>query len=90
MHNFIVLNYEFATVFVSTRVTDGLFMDNELISLRDAARMLDTSVRTVQRFLVDGTLPYVRVGARRKLQRTGIAAFIAANTVSSKPTRIRR
>jgi excisionase family DNA binding protein len=45
-------------------------------SLAYAAECLSTSLSTIKRLLSKGDLPYVRVGARRKIPRSGLQAYL--------------
>ena len=52
-----------------------------LVSVKEAARLLSISPRTVHRYVACGVLPQVRVGRRKLLRSTDLLTF-AENGVS--------
>lgn len=46
--------------------------ENELISIREAARMLNVSTRTVNRLCLEGRLKAVRVGIQWRINRRAL------------------
>jgi excisionase family DNA binding protein len=51
----------------------------QLLSLRDAARVLGVSFWTIRRLIKQGNLTPVAVGRRVLLEQSAIEAFIAAH-----------
>jgi excisionase family DNA binding protein len=52
-----------------------------LVSIKESARLLSVSPRTVSRYLAAGVLPYVKVGRRTLIKSSDLITF-AANGVS--------
>ncbi len=61
-------------------------MSDELTP-REVAAELGVTVRTVQRWIADGRLPAVRVGARTRVPRSALGAVIEAPTTPASPIR---
>ena len=47
----------------------------ELISIREAARMLNVSTRTVNRLCLDGKLRAVRIGCQWRINRRALCEY---------------
>jgi excisionase family DNA binding protein len=62
---------------MSTNLTEPL------LNVREAARVLSVSVRTVYGLIESGQLPAFRVGGQLRLSRTVLAAWLAEQTTRS-------
>jgi excisionase family DNA binding protein len=54
--------------------------DLQLLTVRDAAKLLDMSEHTIRRMIKQRKLPVVRIEQRIMLTRSGIASLIKKNT----------
>ena len=59
--------------------------DAELLSVDDAAALLNISERTVRSFVSDGTISSVKIGRRRLIPRADVDEFIRSYTEEDPP-----
>ena len=61
-------------------------LEEPLLTVREAARVLSVSVRTIYTLIEDGRIPAFRVGGQLRLSRDVLASWLAEQaTKSSSP-----
>ena len=55
-----------------------------LMGINEAAKFLDVARPMIYRLMDDGSIPFVRVGSRRKIARKSLVDFVSRNAVVSK------
>jgi excisionase family DNA binding protein len=58
-------------------------LNEPLLNVREAARVLSVSVRTVYGLIESGQLPAFRVGGQLRLSRDALASWLAKQTTRS-------
>jgi acetyl-CoA/propionyl-CoA carboxylase biotin carboxyl carrier protein len=62
---------------------------DDALTPREVADQLGVTVRTVQRWIVEGRLPAARIGGRMRVSRSSLAAVTGSGSASTEPGRAR-
>ncbi|WP_405391118.1 excisionase family DNA-binding protein [Streptomyces sp. NBC_01102] len=65
-------------------------MTDRLLTVKEAAQLLGTTVRFPRRLIAERRIMFVKVGRHVRIPQTALADFIAANTVQPIVTSRRR
>jgi excisionase family DNA binding protein len=66
---------------------DDRLLDDGLLTVPQAARLLASSRSTLYQLMTSGQLPFVKVGASRRISRRALLAYVERHTVGGQNLR---